>query len=97
MIQAPGAKRHLKVDLRGQSYKTFYCCNLQIFVNTRVFVPGKPFHSSVVFAGKAGAYLSEAPCQGQKLTYYENSSITAVKSIIGWPPGPNVRKTFACN
>jgi len=26
-----------------------------------VCVPGKPFQSSLMFAGKAGAYLSEAP------------------------------------
>jgi hypothetical protein len=26
-----------------------------------VFVPGKPFQPSLMFAGKAGAYPSEAP------------------------------------
>jgi len=26
-----------------------------------VFVPGKPFKPSLIFAGKAGAYPSEAP------------------------------------
>jgi len=32
-----------------------------------VFVPGKPLQPIVVFAGKAGAYLSEAPIEGRLL------------------------------
>ncbi len=41
-----------------QSYKTFYG-KLQIFEKARVFASGKPFHDSIVFAGKLGAYPSE--------------------------------------
>jgi hypothetical protein len=37
--------------------KLFYGRKLRIFVISRPFVPGKPFH----LCGKAGAYLSEAP------------------------------------
>jgi hypothetical protein len=43
---------------RGQCYKTMYGRNLGIFV---LFVPGKPLQASLMFAGKAGAYPSEAP------------------------------------
>ncbi len=31
------------------------------FLNKLVFVPGKPFQPSLMFAGKTGVYLSEAP------------------------------------
>ncbi len=34
-------------------YKTFYSHNLWIFCNKLVFVPGKPFLSSLMFVGKA--------------------------------------------
>ncbi len=34
---------------------------LWIFVLSIVFVPGKPFQHSQMFAGKAVAYMSEAP------------------------------------
>jgi hypothetical protein len=45
-----------------------------------VFVPGKPFQPSLMFAGKAGAYPIEA------LAYYENLLSTAVKSFIVQSP-----------
>ncbi len=44
----------------GQCYKTFSVSNLRIFV-IRVFVTSKPFQPILMFSGKAGAYLSEAP------------------------------------
>jgi hypothetical protein len=48
---------------RGHSYKTFYGRNFPFSLFARVFVPGKPFQPSLMFAGKAGAYWSEAPFQ----------------------------------
>ncbi len=42
----------------GLHYKTFYSRNLRIF---GAFVPGKPLQPCLMFAGKAGAYLGEAP------------------------------------
>ena len=45
----------------GLYYKTFYGRNSRVFKIARVFVPGKPFQPSHMFAGKAGAYMSEAP------------------------------------
>jgi hypothetical protein len=50
-----------EIDFWGLYYKTFYNCNLRIFVIARVFVFGKPFQLSLMFAGKAAAYMSEAP------------------------------------
>jgi hypothetical protein len=47
------------IDNMAQYYKTFYDRNLLAFLN-RVFVPGKPFLPSLMFANKAGAYLSNA-------------------------------------
>jgi hypothetical protein len=44
-----------------QSYKTFYGRKLQIFEKARVFAPGKPFHDSIMFASKIGAYPNEMP------------------------------------
>ncbi len=44
----------------GLHYKTFYGRNLQIFIISYNVVPSKPFQPSLVFAGKAGAYPSEA-------------------------------------
>jgi hypothetical protein len=43
----------------GQCYKTFLVCNLRFFAKVRVFAPGKPFHYSLVFAGKAEDYPIE--------------------------------------
>jgi hypothetical protein len=43
--------------------------------------------ASLMFSSKAGANPSE-------VRYYEKSEITAVKSFIGLPPGPNVIKLF---
>jgi hypothetical protein len=42
--------------LWNQFYKTSCDRNLLI-----LFVPGKPFQPSLMFAGKAGAYPNEAP------------------------------------
>ncbi len=45
-------------------YKTFYGRNLRIVAiryTLYVFIPGKLFQPSLMFAGKAGAYPSEAP------------------------------------
>ena len=36
-----------------------------------MFVPGKPFQPSLIFAGKAGAYPSEAPCRCSTLGWGE--------------------------
>jgi hypothetical protein len=45
----------------SQYHKTYYGRNLRISLNKLVFVPGKPFLLSLMFAGKAGTYPSEAP------------------------------------
>jgi len=37
----------------GLYYKTFYGCNLWIFVKKQVFVPVKPFQPSLMFVGVA--------------------------------------------
>ncbi len=42
-----------------------------------MFVPGKPFQSSLMFAGKAGAYLKGAPLYGRLL-----ASPTNIR--LGW-------------
>jgi hypothetical protein len=42
----------------GLYFKTF---NYGFSQKARVFVPGKPLKSSLMFADKARAYLSEAP------------------------------------
>ncbi len=52
--------RYSHFKTRGKSYKTFYSHNWQIFIS-RVLVHGKPFQPSLMFAGKARAYPSEAP------------------------------------
>ncbi len=51
------------VSSLGPCYKTFYTRNLQIFIKKQecLFVSGKPFQLSLMFAGKAGAYPIEAP------------------------------------
>ncbi len=46
---------------RSLYYKTFYGRNLRIFVISYKVCPFPAFQPSLVFAGKAGAYLSEAP------------------------------------
>jgi hypothetical protein len=43
--------------LWGLYYKTFYGCNIRILVIARVFVPGKPLQSSLMFVGKARVLL----------------------------------------
>ncbi len=45
---------------RGQCYKTFYGRNLRNFVTSYSVCPGKPFQLSLMFAGNARAYPSEA-------------------------------------
>jgi hypothetical protein len=66
-----------------------------------VFVHGTPFQPSLMFAGKARAYPSDAPFRystnirlGWKgvpgtntLAYYKNLYLTAVKSFITLAPG----------
>ncbi len=42
----------------------FFVSHLQIFVISWVFVPGKPFQPSLMFASKVGAYPSETPTLG---------------------------------
>ncbi len=46
---------------RGQCYKTFYCCKLQIFVISQSVHPSKPLQDTIVFAGKARAFPSGIP------------------------------------
>jgi hypothetical protein len=48
---------------RSLYYKTFLLSQLIYFRNKLLFVPGKPFQPSLMFAGKSGAYPSEAPCR----------------------------------
>jgi hypothetical protein len=53
---------------RGLYHKTYYGRNLRI---SFLFVPDKPFQPSLMFAGKARAYPSEAPfrCSTLSLTH----------------------------
>ncbi len=59
-----------------------------------MFVPGKPFQTSLMFAGKAGAYLSE----GLRLAKDKNSSLLRKsvnfgrKKFYGIEPGVNFNK-----
>jgi hypothetical protein len=58
-----------------------------------MFVPGKPFQPSLMFACKAGAYSSEATfrcptlekagkaCQGDTLAYYKKRKIRRKKVL----------------
>jgi hypothetical protein len=48
------------LEYMGLYHNTYYGRNLLIFVK-RVFVDGKPFQPSIMFTGKSGASLSEAP------------------------------------
>ncbi len=41
--------------------KLFLLVNLQTFVKSYVFVPGKPFQPSLMFVGKAVGYPTEEP------------------------------------
>jgi hypothetical protein len=68
-----------------------------------VFVPCRPFHDSIVFAGKAGAYPREAPfrCstpghahkQQTRLERFTRSSVTGKLNKIS----PNVSEKVAQN
>jgi len=53
-----------------------------------VFVPGKPFQPCLVFAGKAGAYLSESPF---KTPLYGRLLALPTNTRQGWKglPGTN--------
>ncbi len=56
-----------------------------------MFVPGRPFQTSLMFVGKAGAYQGEAPIRlgwnwrkvSNTLAIYNSVIITNVKSFIG--------------
>jgi hypothetical protein len=53
LIMTFSSRAYLYIDFsRGQSNKKFYGCKLRILLEARVFVPGKPFQSSLMFAGK---------------------------------------------
>ena len=52
-----------------------------------MFVPGKPFQPSPMFAGKAEANPSEAIFRCYSRVYYSKESITAVKSFTAETPG----------
>ncbi len=75
-------------DTSGQSYKTFYGCNL---CNKLVFVPGKPFQPSLMFGGKSGTYLSEASWRCSTLMCVEHSLPTNI--ILGWKGFPGTNTT----
>ncbi len=53
------AVKSLILQSWGKCCKTFYGCKLRLFYNK--LVTGKRFQPSLMFAGKAGAYPSEAP------------------------------------
>ncbi len=46
---------------RGQCYKTFLSVIYEFSQSAKVFVPGKPFQLSLMYASKARAYLSGVP------------------------------------
>ncbi len=51
-----------RATIWAQCYKTFYGCNLRMFVvSYSVFVLGKSCQPSLMFVGKAGAYPIEEP------------------------------------
>jgi hypothetical protein len=56
-------------ELRGQSYKTFYGHNLQVFVKARVFVLDKPFQPSLMFVCKARSLPRVEHLKGVSLGY----------------------------
>ncbi len=49
------------IDPTAKFYKTFAVVIYKFLWYAGVFVPGKPFQPSLLFAGKAGAYPSEVP------------------------------------
>jgi hypothetical protein len=80
-------------------YKTFYGRNLRIFILSKSVFPGQPFQPSLMFAGKAGAYPSEAPLKLAK----DKHSILLRKSVnYGrkkfYSTGPRTEQTefFSC-
>jgi hypothetical protein len=58
-----GTKKFYSIGTWGQCYNTFYDRKLPTFV----IVPGEPFQPTLMFAGKAGAYLSGALLKGRLL------------------------------
>jgi hypothetical protein len=52
--------------------KPFTTISYAFSQEARAFVPRKPFQPSLMFGGKAGAYLSEAPLYGILLTIFTN-------------------------
>ncbi len=46
---------------RANVIKLFTVVSYDFSYLARTFVPGKPYHPSLMFVGKAGAYPSEAP------------------------------------
>jgi hypothetical protein len=56
----PSGQKVSLLQPRAKCYKTFYVRNLQLSVIITVLVPGRPF-LSILIAGVAGAYSSEAP------------------------------------
>jgi hypothetical protein len=58
---------------------------------TRVFVPGRLFHASLMFAGKAITYPSEAPTLGRLLALLANVRL-GWKSFAGGQTTTKIRK-----
>ncbi len=71
-----------------------------LIISISVFVQGRPFQLSLMFAGKAGSMpytvTPEIGWMGQPgtntLAYYKHWKITEVKSFITLCPGANVIK-----
>ncbi len=53
---------------RPNFVKLFMAVIYECLQLARVFVPGKPFHQSLMFASKAGAFQSEAPLKSSTFT-----------------------------
>ncbi len=62
--------------------KLFRALSCEFLQYTRAFVPGKPFQPSLMFVGKAGAYLSGAPFQWTTLGYAPG--LTRKHYVIKW-------------
>ncbi len=62
-LHGPGRQEHESQAPQeaGQCHKTFYVRNLEMFtIVARLFVPGMPLQSCLMFASKAGANPSDA-------------------------------------
>jgi hypothetical protein len=64
-------KKFYKIDSKGHYYTTFLFVSYECAKKAGVFVPRRLFQLSLMFAGKAGAYPSEAP---EHLTLADHSS-----------------------